>query len=76
MYYKLHWRIFDVGHHRESGTLPNWPSCNTFVLELSMGKSGPARFAGPILLALTNFMKFEIEIVEARFNGIALRLPF
>ena len=23
-----------------------------------------------------NFMKFEIEIVEARFNGIALRLPF
>ena len=28
------------------------------------------------VLALTNFMKFEIEIVEARFNGIALRLPF
>ena len=28
------------------------------------------------MLASTNFMKFEIEIVEARFNGIALRLPF
>ena len=28
------------------------------------------------MLALTNFMKFEIEIVKARFNGIALRLPF